>query len=50
LEGLEGLPPWWNTFLGDPRVLVTPHIAGWSEQSFPKMGETLLRKILHRLV
>ena len=50
LEGLEGLPPWWNAFLGDPRVLVTPHIAGWSEQSFTKMGETLLRKILHRLV
>ena len=46
LEGLEGLPPWWNAFLSDPRVLVTPHIAGWSEQSFPKMGEILITKIL----
>lgn len=32
-----------------PRVLITPHIAGWSKQSFPKMGEILFKKI-ERLV
>ncbi|MDG1253543.1 MAG: NAD(P)-dependent oxidoreductase [Schleiferiaceae bacterium] len=47
LEGLEALPAWWKEFIHDPRVLITPHIAGWSEQSFPKMGQVLLRKILH---
>ncbi len=32
-----------------PRVLITPHIAGWSEQSFPKMGEILFDQILKML-
>ncbi len=49
LEGLEANPPWWSDFLADSRILITPHIAGWSVQSFPKMGEVLLRKILHSL-
>ena len=47
LEGLENQPSWFSAFCNDPRVLITPHIAGWSQQSFPKMGEVLLRKILH---
>ncbi len=47
LEGLEKLPAWWDDFIHDPNVLITPHIAGWSVQSFPKMGAILLRKILH---
>ena len=47
LEGLENQPIWFSDFCNDPRVLITPHIAGWSQQSFPKMGEVLLRKILH---
>ena len=47
LEGLENQPTWFSDFCNDPRVLITPHIAGWSQQSFPKMGEVLLRKILH---
>ena len=46
LEGLENQPAWFSDFCNDPRVLITPHIAGWSQQSFPKMGEVLLRKIL----
>ncbi|HAB35498.1 MAG TPA: hypothetical protein DCE58_02725 [Cryomorphaceae bacterium] len=47
LEGLEDQPDWFSAFCNDSRVLITPHIAGWSTQSFPKMGEVLLRKILH---
>ncbi|KRO59210.1 MAG: hypothetical protein ABR98_02475 [Cryomorphaceae bacterium BACL7 MAG-120910-bin2] len=50
LEGLQEKPSWFEAFLHDPNVLITPHIAGWSTQSFPKMGEVLLRKILHKVV
>lgn len=28
------------------RVLITPHIAGWSKQSFPKMGDILFDEIV----
>ena len=61
LENLQNISPGrinkmesttsYKDIIKHPRVLITPHIAGWSEQSFPKMGEILFKKIeklIHR--
>jgi D-3-phosphoglycerate dehydrogenase len=48
-DSLTGLqpsewPPVLKAFLQHPQALITPHIAGWSHQSFPKMAQALLDK------
>ena len=46
LTGLEtdAWPADLQALLANPRALLTPHIAGWSHQSFPKMAQVLLDK------
>ena len=46
LAGLEteAWPAELQALLANPRALLTPHIAGWSHQSFPKMAQVLLAK------
>jgi D-3-phosphoglycerate dehydrogenase len=46
LTGLEteAWPAELQALLANPRALLTPHIAGWSHQSFPKMAHVLLAK------
>lgn len=34
-----------DKLLSDPRVLITPHIAGYSKESFRKMSEVILSKL-----
>jgi phosphoglycerate dehydrogenase-like enzyme len=34
-----------DKLFSDPRVLITPHIAGYSKQSFKKMSEVILSKL-----
>ena len=46
LLGLRNQPDWFKAMCNDPRTLITPHVAGWSEQSFPRMASILLEKIL----
>lgn len=46
LHGLSDRPAWFSALLEHPQVIVTPHVAGWSEQSFPRMARVLLAKIL----
>lgn len=46
LTGLqtESWPDELRALLNHPKALLTPHIAGWSHQSFPKMARVLLEK------
>ena len=46
LTGLEtdAWPSDLQALLANPRALLTPHVAGWSHQSFPKMAQVLLAK------
>jgi D-3-phosphoglycerate dehydrogenase len=46
LTGLQPAewPPVLQALLEHPQALITPHIAGWSHQSFPKMAQALLEK------
>ena len=46
LTGLEteAWPAELQALLANPNALLTPHIAGWSHQSFPKMAQVLLDK------
>jgi D-3-phosphoglycerate dehydrogenase len=46
LLGLRNQPDWFKAMCNDPRTLITPHVAGWSEQSFPRMASILLGKII----
>ena len=36
---------WFNALVADKRVLLTPHIAGWTYESLRKIAETVLLKI-----
>lgn len=36
---------WLNGLIADNRVLLTPHIAGWTHESLRKIAETVLQKI-----
>jgi len=46
LQGLKEQPDWFKALVQHPHVIVTPHVAGWSVQSFPRMARVLLEKIL----
>ena len=43
-------PPVLQALLAHPRALITPHIAGWSHESFLKMAQTLLNKLDNSLI
>jgi D-3-phosphoglycerate dehydrogenase / 2-oxoglutarate reductase len=45
-EHMETAPEVVQRLMAEPRVLLTPHIAGWTHESNRKMAEVLLRKIL----
>jgi D-3-phosphoglycerate dehydrogenase len=45
LEGLNEASPFWSKLLEQPNVLITPHIAGWSEQAFARMAQILVRRV-----
>lgn len=36
---------WFNSLIADKRVLLTPHIAGWTHESLRKIAETVLMRI-----
>lgn len=38
--------PLWDTLLHDPRFLLTPHIAGWTHESYYKLSAVLADKVL----
>ncbi len=39
-------PLWFNTLREMDNVILTPHIAGWTEQSYERISEVLCRKII----
>ena len=41
----DHLPESLQFLLQDDRVIITPHIAGWSKQSFEKMAAVMVEKI-----
>jgi D-3-phosphoglycerate dehydrogenase / 2-oxoglutarate reductase len=47
-EGLDknNLPPSFKYLVESDRVILTPHIAGWTNESNQKISATLARKIL----
>jgi D-3-phosphoglycerate dehydrogenase len=45
LEGLTESTPFWQAMLNHPNVLITPHIAGWSTQSFARMAQILVDRV-----
>lgn len=48
LEALEaGQKKNFEYLISHPRTVLTPHVAGWSEQSFEAISELLLQKIKH---
>lgn len=44
----EDLPPAFRRLAADERVLFSPHVAGWTEESYLKLSAVLASKILHR--
>jgi D-3-phosphoglycerate dehydrogenase len=36
---------WFDQLRADPRVLISPHIAGYTQESFYKLGQVLLEKL-----
>lgn len=47
LEGLDGRPPALQRLLEHPRTVVSPHVAGWSVESYFKLSNVLADKILN---
>jgi len=39
--------PVWDTLLHDPRFLLTPHIAGWTHESYYKLSAVLAEKVIN---
>lgn len=51
LEGLESgdsWPPAFNSLIASDRVVLTPHVAGWTVQSKEKLARTILHKFKAR--
>jgi D-3-phosphoglycerate dehydrogenase len=46
LEGLSTRPKALETLSGDERVVLSPHVAGWSNESYFKLSNFLAEKIL----
>jgi D-3-phosphoglycerate dehydrogenase len=46
LEGLSTRPKAMETLSGDERVVLSPHVAGWSNESYFKLSNVLAEKIL----
>lgn len=46
LEGLSTRPKALETLSGDERVVLSPHVAGWSNESYFKLSNVLAEKIL----
>ncbi|MFM7711044.1 MAG: NAD(P)-dependent oxidoreductase [Ferruginibacter sp.] len=48
-EAITNLTPeeqrWFDQLCADPRVLISPHIAGYTQESFFKLGQVLLEKL-----
>lgn len=42
----DELPEDFEFLVGSPKVLLSPHVAGWSEESYFKLSNTLANKIL----
>jgi len=38
-----------NTLISFPNVILSPHVAGWTVESYKKISETLAHKIIHHL-
>ena len=44
-ENLDNYPTALSYLLEQPNVMITPHIAGWSQESYYKMAEVIVKKI-----
>jgi D-3-phosphoglycerate dehydrogenase / 2-oxoglutarate reductase len=46
LENLDTLPPDFEYLASSPHTVLSPHIAGWTQESLVKLAQTLVDKIL----
>ncbi len=46
LENLDALPPDFEYLAASPHTVLSPHIAGWTQESLVKLAQTLVDKIL----
>ncbi len=43
--GQTGHLPWFHRLARHPRIILTPHVAGWTHESFEKISRVLLKKV-----
>jgi D-3-phosphoglycerate dehydrogenase len=48
LEGISEKPPCFHQLVAHPKALLSPHVAGWSEESYFKLSDVLGDKILDK--
>tara|TARA_B100000768_G_scaffold181581_1_gene205182 strand:+ start:16393 stop:17334 length:942 start_codon:yes stop_codon:yes gene_type:complete len=48
LEGISEKPPCFHQLAAHPKALLSPHVAGWSEESYFKLSDVLGDKILDK--
>jgi D-3-phosphoglycerate dehydrogenase len=46
LEGLSARPEALDALSNDERVVLSPHVAGWSHESYFKLSNVLAEKVL----
>jgi D-3-phosphoglycerate dehydrogenase len=46
----ENEKAWYRALAQHPRVIMTPHIAGWTHESLQRIAELMLKRILESIV